>query len=277
VSSVYRNGKTYTRYRLRESYREGGQVNHRTLAHLSHCAPAEIEAIRLTLQHKEALAELGTLASSMELHQGLAGGAIGAVYDLARPRGIEQALGRRRQGKLALGQVMAPGSRLAAVRLAGHHAACDVLGLEAFDEEDLYANLDGLWTPQAAIEDRVFRQRTAHVPPDLFLYDVTSSYLEGTDNALAAFGYNRDGKRQIVLGLLWDGRGTPLSIEVCAGNPQDPPTFTSQVKKAAERLGAVEVTFVGDRGMIKSAQIEARGRNTFITSPPSPSRRSKRC
>jgi transposase len=113
-------------------------------------------------------------------------------------------------------------------------------GLESFDD----ANLDGLWTPQAAIEDRLFRQRTAHVPPDLFLEEVTRSYLEGPDNALAAFGYPRDGKRgkrQIVLGLLGDGHGSPLSIEVFAGHTPDPPPFTSQVKKAAERLGAVEV------------------------------------
>lgn len=51
VSSVHRNGKTYTRYLLRESYREGGQIKHRTLANLSHCAPEEIEAIRLALRH----------------------------------------------------------------------------------------------------------------------------------------------------------------------------------------------------------------------------------
>lgn len=192
VSCVHRNGKTYTRYLLRESYREGGQVKHRTLANLSHCTPPEIEAIRLALRHKAALAELGTLASALELHQGLAVGAVWVVYDLARQLGIEQALGHSRQGKLALWQVMArvaaPGSRLSAVRLAGHQAACDVLGLEAFDEEDLYANLDWLCTQQAAIEDRLFRQRTVQVLPDLFLYDVTSSYLEGAANALAAFG-----------------------------------------------------------------------------------------
>jgi hypothetical protein len=122
VSSVYRNAKTYPRYRLRESYREGGQVNHRTLAHLSHCTRAEIEAIRLALQPKEALAELGTLESSMELHQGLAVGAIGAVSELARQRGIEQALGHRRQGK----------GWPAGSRLAGHHAACDGRGARVF-------------------------------------------------------------------------------------------------------------------------------------------------
>jgi Transposase len=95
--------------------------------------------------------------------------------------------------------------------------------------------------------------------PGLFLYDVTSSYLEGTENELSAFGYNRDGKkgkRQIVIGLLCNEAGVPLSIEVFAGNTNDSSTFGSQIKKVAERFGSEEVTFVGDRGMIKSKQIE---------------------
>ncbi len=58
----------------------------------------------------------------------------------------------------------------------------------------------------------------------MFLYDVTSAYLEGEQNAFAAFGYNRDrksGKRQIVIDLLCDADGRPLSIELFAGNTSD--------------------------------------------------------
>ena len=90
------------------------------------------------------------------------------------------------------------------------------------------------------------------------MYDVTSSYLEGSCNDLAAFGYNRDrkeGKRQIVIGLLCDGSGIPVSIEVFAGNTQDPKTVKSQIDKLAKRFGATDVTLVGDRGMIKSPQM----------------------
>ena len=100
----------------------------------------------------------------------------------------------------------------------------------------------------------------------LFLYDVTSSYLEGEENALATFGYNRDGKKgkqQIVVGLLCNSQGVPLSIEVFEGNTQDPGTVLSQVRKVADRFGGGEVTFVGDRGMIKGPQIEALGEAGF--------------
>ena len=114
------------------------------------------------------------------------------------------------------------------------HAACDVLGVGTFDEDALYENLDWLAGAQAAIEDRLFAQRTKTKPVSLFLYDVTSSYLEGTHNALAAFGYNRDGKKgklQIVIGLLCDEDGHPVSIEVFPGNTHDPHTVAAQVAK----------------------------------------------
>jgi hypothetical protein len=139
------------------------------------------------------------------------------------------------------------------------HAACDVIGIRrGFDENDLYANLGWLSQQQATIEDRLFARRQGQ-KPELFLYDVTSSYLEGEDNALGAYGYNRDGKKgkkQIVIGLLCDQHGEPLSTEVFCGNTQDPATFASQVKKARERFACEHVTFVGDRGMIKSGQIQ---------------------
>jgi Transposase len=262
TSHITRGGKTYTRHLLRESSRAHGKVLHRTIANLSHCSAAEIEAMRLALRHKQDLEHLGTVQDVMTLKQGLSFGAVWTVYHIARRLGIEKALGTTREGKLALWQVIArvidQGSRLSAVRLAMSHAACDVLGLGTFDEDALYENLDWLAEAQAAIEDRLFAQRTKTTPVSLFLYDVTSSYLEGTHNALAAFGYNRDGKKgklQIVIGLLCDEDGYPVSIEVFPGNTQDPQTLAAQVAKLKERFGVQAITFVGDRGMIKSQQI----------------------
>jgi hypothetical protein len=270
TSHITRGGKTYTRHLLRESYRANGKVLHRTIANVSHCSAAEIEAIRLALRHKEDLEHLGTVQDAVTLKQGLSFGAVWTVYHVARRLGIAQALGTTREGKLALWQVMArvidQGSRLSAVRLAMSHAACDVLGLGMFDEEALYKNLDWLAGAQALIEDRLFAQRTKTKPVSLFLYDVTSSYLEGTHNALAAFGYNRDGKKgklQIVIGLLCDEDGHPVSIEVFPGNTPDPHTLAAQVEKLKGRFGVQEITFVGDRGMIKSQQIEDLAKQGF--------------
>jgi len=258
------NGRSYTRYLLRQSYRDNGKVKKRTVAYLKGVTLEEVEAIRLALRYKDDLTELGAIDESISLRQGLPVGAVWTLYKVAEELGIVRALGASRQGTLALWQVLArvmeQGSRLSSVRLAGRHAACDVLGLdEPFHEDHLYENLDWLCEHQERIEDRLFATLYPNGKPGLFLYDVTSTYLEGVQNELAAFGYNRDGKRgkmQLVIGLLCDPEGRALSVEVFEGNTQDPQTFGSQVDKVAERFGGGEVTFVGDRGMIKSAQIE---------------------
>ena len=263
ISVLRRKGRRYQRVLLRESYREHGKVKKRTIANLSACSQEEIKAIGLGLQHKDNLTEVGTIEESLTLRQGPSVGAVWLVYKMAARLGIAAALGSSRQGKLALWQVIArvidQGSRLSAVRFGANHGACDVLDTQAFHEDHLYENLDWLHENQEQIENRLYRKRHGNNPVGLFLYDVTSSYLEGEKNELAAFGYNRDGKggkQQIVIGLLCDSSGTPVSIEVFAGNTQDTKTFGQQVAKVAARFGAGAVTFVGDRGMIKGPQIE---------------------
>jgi hypothetical protein len=262
ISHIRQGGKTYTRYLLRESYREDGKVKHRTIANLSGCSAAEIEAIRLALRHKNNLAALGINQSQIAIKQGLSYGAVHVVHEVARSLGITAALGNTRDGLLALWQIIArvidQGSRLSAVRLARVHAARQILGLGGFDEDDLYVNLDWLAKQQADIEKALFEKQCPS--QGLFLYDVTSTYLEGKHNAFGAFGYNRDGKRgklQIVVGLLCNAAGQPLAIELFPGNTQDTRTFASQIDKVAERFGGGEITFVGDRGMIKGPQITA--------------------
>jgi len=257
------NGKVYQTVYLRESYRDGPHVRKREIANLTHCDPKEVAAIELALKFKGDLTALGSL-QDLQLKQGRSIGAVWTVYETARRLGIDAVLGHDFPGQLALWQVLArvleQGSRLSAVRLAQVHAACDVLGMRrGFDENDLYDNLGWLSQHQSAIEKELFVSRHGQHPPRLFLYDVTSSYLEGKHNAYGAYGYNRDGKKskqQIVIGLLCDEQGEPVSTEVFRGNTQDMQTFAAQISKASERFGCQQVTFVGDRGMIKSGQIE---------------------
>ena len=265
------HGTVYRCVLLRRSYREGAQVKNRTIANLSQCTPQEIEALRLALRYKDDLAVLGSVGAALELHEGLSVGAVCTLYHVARQLGLDKALGSTFAGKLALWQVIArvldQGSRLSAVRLAQTHAACELLGFtRGFDENDLYDNLAWLTAHQAIIERRVFRARRGPQRPPLFLYDVTSSYLEGRCNALAAFGYNRDGKAgksQVVVGLLCDEEGAPVSTEVFTGNTPDLATLAPQIRKVAQRFGGERVTLVGDRGMIKSGQIAALAQAGF--------------
>ena len=256
------NGTIQVRHLLRESHRINGKFVKKTIANISHLSDGEVEALRLALRHKEELSELGIASRDIKLQQGPSIGSAFALREIANHLGIEQALGTDINGKLALWQVLArvmdQGSRLSAVRLGRLHSADQLLGTGAFNENKLYSNLKWLSDNQKRIEDSLFRFRYGGNSPSLYLYDVTSSYLEGTQNEFGAFGYNRDGKKgkmQIAIGLLCDHEGWPLSVEVFPGNTQDTMTMASQIRKAAERFGADNVTFVGDRGMIKSKQV----------------------
>ena len=173
---------------LRESFRENGKVKNRTLANLSHWPAARIEAFRRLLG--------GEFDQAADLAQGPQMGRIFglllALKQIADAVGLGAALGHRRLAKLALFLVLArvahQGSRLSAVRWAEDQAVAEVLGLGKFDENDLYAALDDLATRQEKIETALYRRYVARrgQPPRLFLYDVTSSYLEGEKNELGA-------------------------------------------------------------------------------------------
>ena len=283
-TSIVRSAKgvAYSRVLLRSSFRVEGKVKHRTLGNLSDCSESEINAIRLALKHKDQLADLlerealnpkpskaghpspvdVAAEAAPSFVQGPGVGAIAVLRGLAEVLGITAALGDDREGRLALWQVIAraldQGSRLSAVRLARDLGAECVLGLPSFDEDDLYANLAWLHDRQEAIEQDLFKHRAAKEKPSLYLYDVTSTYLEGEHNALAAFGYNRDGKRgkkQIVIGLLCDEHGVPVALEAFRGNTADPKTVSSQIAKLRQRFDAHNITLVGDRGMLRGPQL----------------------
>jgi hypothetical protein len=274
-------GVSYSRVLLRSSYREDGKIKHRTLGNLSSCSPEEVDAVRLALKHKDKLASLLVVGGlppnpkdSAAPHpsapdpdepfvQGPSVGAIAVLHGIAEQLGITAALGDDASGRLALWQVIAraldQGSRLSAVRLARDLGAASILDLPAFDEDALYTNLAWLEDRQERIETELFEHRYADSKPELYLYDVTSTYLEGEHNALAAFGYNRDGKRgkkQIVVGLLCDGQGVPVAIEAFKGNTPDTKTVSSQIVKLQGRFHAGHITLVGDRGMLRGPQIE---------------------
>ncbi|HUU41429.1 MAG TPA: IS1634 family transposase [Desulfatiglandales bacterium] len=257
------NGKIYRRVLLRNSYRVEGKVHHTTIANLSQCSDEEIKAIKLALKHKGNLKKVIDVQERVKIRQGLSVGAVWVLNQLAKQLGISKALGHSREAKLALWLVLASvieqGSRLSATRMAKRHAVCDILQLDSFCEDDLYQAMDWLNDNQQGIEKSLFTHRYAdRGKPQFYLYDVTSSYLEGDQNELGEWGYNRDGKKgkkQIVIGLMTDKEGWPICIEVFEGNTNDTATVKNQIKKMANRFGVEQVTLVGDRGMIKSTQI----------------------
>lgn len=251
---------------LRESFRKNGKVKKRTLANLSKLSKDKIDKIKFALFGKE------PITSFSETTSGPVYGTLFVLYKLAEESGIIKVLGKSRMARLSLFLVLArlahQGSKLSATKWAKDHAVKEILGVNYFDENDLYDALDWIYSKQEEIENKlysVYLQRNKG-PATLFLYDVTSSYLEGECNELAKYGYNRDGKRgkkQIVIGLLTAPDGEPLSIEVFEGNTQDTQTLSSQIDKLTGRFKVAEIIFVGDRGMIKQKGKQQLAGNYF--------------
>ena len=113
--------------------------------------------------------------------------------------------------------------------------------------------LDWLADRQHAIERRLAKRHLAE--GGLALFDVSSSFLEGSCNELAAFGHSRDHRRdrpQLACGLLCDQQGCPVAIRAFPGNTADPATLGPQVR---QRFGLQRIALVGDHGRITQARI----------------------
>lgn len=280
----YKRGeKTYRRVWLRHTYREAGKVKHHNIANITSCSDAEIEAIKWALRNKGNPEVLEQLENS-KVVQDRSVGAVIALYQVMEQLGIIRIIGNGSNAPYILWLIMArlldPGSRLSAVRLCRHHYGCQLLGISHINEQKLYEALSWLYTQKQKIETRTYKQweKTSGQENNgnhLFLSDVTSSYFEGNENELSAYGYNRDrkkGKKQLVYGLLTDKDGYPLAVEVFKGNTQDVKTVNAQIEKLKNQFQCSYVTLVGDKGMLKTAQIETlnEAKLNYITSITKP-------
>ena len=93
----------------------------------------------------------------------------------------------------------------------------------------------------------------------MVLYDLTSSYFEGSHCPLAKRGYSRDGKRgtlQVNYGVITNAGGCPVAVSVYDGNTADSRTFLPAVQQVRDAFGIAHVVMVGDRGMISSHAID---------------------
>jgi len=244
---------------VRQSYREGGKVKHRTLANLSRLPPAAIEAVRAVLRGQP----VGPLDAAFEIERSRPHGHVLAALGQLRALGLDRLLASRprRERELALAMIVArvlkPTSKLALARGLERTSLAGLLGLEGADEDELYAAMDWLLTRQPKVEAALAARHLA--AGGLVLYDLTSAYLEGRRCPLARRGYSRDGKGgvlQIEFGLITDAEGRPIAVDVFEGNVADPMTVATQVAKVRDRFGISEVVLVGDRGMLTSARIE---------------------
>jgi hypothetical protein len=251
--------RVYQRHLLRRSYRDGGKVRKETLANLSHLPEEAIEAVRLALAGKTVIdADAG-----LEVTRSLGHGHVAAVAAQARALGFPALLGppcRERDLACALivSRVARPASKLSTIGWWNDTTlGCD-LGVAGASTDEVYAAMDWLLARQDHIEGQLARRHLRH--GGMALFDLSSSWVEGSHCELAAFGHSRDGKRgkpQIEYGLLAAADGCPVAVRVFAGNTADPTAFVQAVEVVRHKFGITEAVMVGDRGMITSARIKA--------------------
>ena len=248
---------------IRESKRVGGKVVKTTILNITKLPQDVIQGIRILLKGGTAVK---SIKDAFNICSNTPHGHVAAVLGSMKQLNIPELIGSKnsRFRRLVLGmiaaRVMQPASKLATSTMIDAETASSTLNeelaLKRVDEDDLYDAMDQLFKRKTDIECRLAKRHLTE--GGMVLYDVTSSYVEGKKNELAAFGYNRDkkrGKKQIVIGLMTNQDGCPVSVEVFPGDTADTSTLSAQVSKIQQTFGLKHVVLVGDRGILKQKQI----------------------
>lgn len=253
--------KTYRSVLLRQSFREAGKVKHRTLANLASLPDHAVETLRSCLKGQQFVDP----TQAWVITRSLPHGHIQAVESVATGIGFQRLLGKPSRHRdiimaLLVARICAPSSKLATLSWLADTSLSDRLGNITTDE--VYAAMDWLGDQQLMIEQKLARDHlnNAANPVKMALFDLSSSWVTGTKNPLAAYGYSRDNKRghqQIEYGMLATPDGLPLAVRVVPGNTADPTAFIGIAEEIQELAGVDDLVMVGDRGMITSARITA--------------------
>ena len=244
---------------LRESYRKGSKVGKRTLANLSNLSTLQIDIIRAALRGEQWC----PVAQCFEATASLAQGHVQAVNRAMQRLGFASVVAakhsreRDRVCAMVAARILAPHTKLATTRWWHTTTLAEDFGVADATENDLYAAMDWLLARQNTIQKKLAARHLS--PGGLVLYDLSSSYFEGTTCPLAMLGYNRDGKKgllQVNYGLLTDARGCPVAVSVHAGNVADSQTLMPEVQRLRQDFGLEQLVMVGDRGMISNKAID---------------------
>ena len=250
--------RVYRTHLLRRSYREDGVVKNETLGNLSHLPDALIDIIRRSLQG-ETFVPVG---QAFEIVRSRSHGHVQAVALVMQRSGLASLLAskpcRERELVLAMvaARILAPHTKLATTRWWHTTTLAEDFGVSDANEDDLYAAMDWLLARQGTIQKKLAARHLS--AGGLVLYDLSSSYFEGSCCPLAKLGYSRDGRRgllQVNYGLLTDARGCPVAVSVHEGNVADSQTLLPELKRLREEFGVEQLVMVGDRGMISSKAI----------------------
>jgi transposase len=253
-----KSGKEYSSVLLCSKYREGKKVKTRSIANLSHMPDEMVLHIENLLKStRETMVSLKDISVSSCIDYGYVCVLLQILHTLRIDETLEKVLplsDAMLLKAMIIGKIVTGGSKLCIYNwLVREKGICNLLGLDmsGLKVTDLYGSLGQLSVNQLKIEKKWFRYHKGN-QRRIYLYDITSSYFEGDKNELAAYGYNRDGKKgkkQLCMGLLTTEDGFPLRIQAFKGNTADSVTVAGQILDLKREFGVEQIVFVGDRGM----------------------------
>ena len=256
-----RGDKTYSSILLRSSYRDkNGKSQKKTLANLSHLPNAQLELIKGSLAGKQYV----DVNDAFDIIEVKKHGAVEVVLEAFKQLGLASVISsqpsRNRDLVLAMvaARIIRPHTKLATCRWWQDTTLEQHFDIAGADVDELYFAMDWLLGKQALIQGKLVRRHLQ--AGSLALFDLSSTYLEGSRCPLAQYGYNRDGKKgklQVNFGLLCDADGRPLSVTVYSGKTRDSKTLLGQVDALRKRFGIEHLVVVGDRGMVTQVNINA--------------------
>ncbi len=147
-------------------------------------------------------------------------------------------------------------------------------GIEPLGLDLLYDVLNVLSEQKEAVIEHLadfFQKKTNRQGPEAY-YDVTTYAFESTRwGELRMFGFSKDHKNnevQVVMGLLLDNNGIPITYELFPGNTMDQGTLTRSVEKLKALYRLEKITVVADRGLNSGSNLEylCHGGHDFVIS-----------
>lgn len=305
-TTVRKDGKTHTYWRLVRSVRHGRRVRQEVVAQLGELDAEGRAQAHLLARQMTGRAEQGELFEERAQGEATLQVRVDQVR-LERARRFGDVwLGWKLWEALQLGRVCGellpqggaavPWSAMAAILVIARlcepsselhiaedwyrrTALEDLLGVpvEAVNDDRLYRALDRLVAHKTKLEQHL-KQRLGELfalDYDLLLYDVTSTYFEGQvlRNPQAQRGYSRDHRpdcKQVCIALVVTREGIPLGYEVFAGNRVDVTTVEEIVGTMEARYGIARRVWVMDRGMMSAhniAWLQQTGRRYLIGTP----------
>jgi len=251
--------KTYTSHLIRRSYRDGKKVKQKTIANISPLPESLREIIAKSLKGEMFVPATEALEITRSRTHGHVA-AVKKVYeDLDMDNLISNVFSKERDliKAIILSRVINAQTKLATTRSWHDSSLAEILNVKDADEDELYSAMDWLLDRQPEIEKKLAERHLKE--GSLCLYDVSSSYYEGSCCPLACYGHNRDkkkGKAQITYGLMLDIQGRPVSARVYEGNTSDTKTAADALEKIKGDFGLKHFVFVGDRAMITQARAD---------------------